>query len=54
MDDTAKPYLRSSRRRAEYMLSHFLDWMNVYTPERMVCYADAPIPEDDPYRYYRW
>ena len=54
LDDTAKPYLRSSKRRAEWMLSHLLSWLGVFTPERSVRYADAPIPMDDPYRYYRW
>lgn len=55
IDDENRPQLRTSRRRAEYMLSRLL-W-NVLGTEcalGQVTYADIPVDEDDPYRYIRW
>ena len=54
LDDRAKPYLRTSRRRAEAMLARLLANLGFTTDEVGVHYADAPVAEDDPYRFERW
>lgn len=54
IDDRAKPYLRTSRRRAEAMLSRLLGNMGFSVRDSAVRYADAPLESDDPYRYFRW
>ena len=54
VDVDARPYLRHTRRHAEAMLSRLLGNMGARSDESSARYADAPIPEDDPYRYYRW
>ena len=54
IDAEGRPYLRHTKRHAEYMLSRILGNMDTRSDETSARYADAPIPEDDPYRYYRW
>jgi len=54
LDDRAKPYLRTSRRRAEAMMARLLANLGFATDEVGVHYADAPVAEDDPYRFERW
>ena len=54
IDDAAKPYLRTTKRRAQYMLCRMLGNMEMNFATDEVRYADVPVPEDDPYRYYRW
>ena len=54
VDDAVKPYLRTTKRRAQYMLCRILANMGVNFAADVVRYADVPVPEDDPYRYYRW
>ena len=54
IDDEAKPYLRTTKRRAQYMLCRILANMETNFATDIVRYADIPVPEDDPYRYYRW
>ena len=54
IDDAARPYLRSSKRRAQAMLWRILGNMEVYSEATSVGYADVPVADDDPYRYYRW
>ena len=36
------------------MLSRLLGNMGARSDETTARYADSPIAEDDPYRYYRW
>lgn len=68
IDEKAKPYLRTSKRRANYMVARILANLGAdfRTPlgERFSVpvekawlssyYLDVPVAEDDPYRYYRW
>ena len=54
IDAEAKPYLRTSRRRAEAMLARLFGNLGCVSLVGSVLYADTPVPEDDPYRYYRW
>ena len=54
IDDVAKPYLRTTKRRAQYMLCRILANMEMDFATDIVRYADIPVSEDDPYRYYRW
>ena len=68
IDEKAKPYLRTSKRRANYMVARILANMGAdfRTPlnERFTSpvekawlnsfYLDVPVADDDPYRYYRW
>lgn len=54
IDAEAKPYLRTSRRRAEAMLARIAANLGCISTAGAVRYADVPVPEDDPYRYYRW
>ena len=55
IDDVARPYLRTSKRRAQFMLSRLQGNLGIDAgaPDR-VAYADVPEANDDPYRYYRW
>ncbi len=54
IDESAKPYLRTTKRRAQYMLCRMLANMGVNFATDSIRYADLPVAEDDPYRYYRW
>lgn len=68
IDEKAKPYLRTSKRRANAMASRLLANLGAEfkTPlaDRFTSpvdqawlkswYLDLPVAEDDPYRYYRW
>jgi hypothetical protein len=54
IDEVAKPYLRTTKRRAQYMLCRILSNMGCNFEVPVIRYADVPIAEDDPYRYYRW
>ena len=54
IDAEAKPYLRTSRRRAEAMLARLFGNLGCVSLVGSVLYSDTPVPEDDPYRYYRW
>lgn len=54
IDDAAKPYLRYSRRKAEFLFQRILGNMGVASRDRRPHYADAPVSGDDPYRYFRW
>ncbi|MBR1920691.1 MAG: hypothetical protein IJ829_01655, partial [Kiritimatiellae bacterium] len=54
IDEVERPYLRTTKRRAQYMLARLLSNLECRLDYGAVLYADAPVPEDDPYRYYRW
>ena len=54
IDEKAKPYLRTSKRRAQWMLSRLSSNIGAPTDEASIRYADKPEADDDPYRYYRW
>ena len=54
IDAEAKPYLRTSRRRADAMLARLLGNLGCVSRTGKIQYRDVPVPEDDPYRYYRW
>ena len=54
LDDRAKPYLRVSRRRAEAMFARLLHNLGATSSVAGIHYLDAPVAEDDPYRYIRW
>ena len=55
VDEKARPYLRTSKRRAQFMLSRLAGNLGIDlgAPDR-IGYADIPEANDDPYRYYRW
>ncbi len=53
-DTDAKPYLRTSRRRAEAMFARLCSNLGIVSSFAGVRYFDTPVFEDDPYRYYRW
>ena len=55
IDEAARPYLRTSKRRAQFMLSRLAGNLGIDlgAPDR-IGYADVPEANDDPYRYYRW
>ena len=55
IDEVARPYLRTSKRRAQFMLSRLAGNLGIDlgVPDR-IGYADVPEANDDPYRYYRW
>ena len=55
IDEVARPYLRTSKRRAQFMLSRLAGnlGLDLGAPDR-IAYADVPEANDDPYRYYRW
>jgi hypothetical protein len=55
IDEKARPYLRTSKRRAQFMLSRLKGNLGIPSdaPDR-IGYADTPEANDDPYRYYRW
>ncbi len=54
IDAERKPYLRTSKRHAEFMLSRLMGNLGFRRTVERVLYADVPIPDDDPYRYYHW
>ncbi|MGN0852749.1 MAG: glycoside hydrolase family 2 TIM barrel-domain containing protein [Kiritimatiellia bacterium] len=54
IDEVGKPYLRTSKRRANAMLSRLLGNLGIVSHAGAVRYLDVPVAEDDPYRYYRW
>ena len=54
IDEGAKPYLRTSKRRAQAMLSRILGNLGIVSHTGAIRYQDVPVAEDDPYRYYRW
>ena len=54
IDEVKKPYLRTTKRRAQYMLGRLLGNMECHFGGTAIRYADVPVAEDDPYRYYRW
>ena len=54
IDEVKKPYLRTTKRRAQYMLCRLLSNMECNFGGTAIRYADVPVAEDDPYRYYRW
>ena len=54
IDDERRPYLRTSKRRAEAMLSRLMGNLGFLRGPGRVLYADIPCASDDPYRYYHW
>ena len=55
IDAAARPYLRTSKRRADAMISRLmgnLGFKRGVNPDYL--YNDIPVAEDDPYRYYHW
>lgn len=54
IDAEARPYLRTSKRRAEAMLSRLMGNLGFNRPAPVNFYADVPIPADDPYQYFHW
>ena len=54
IDDTAKPYLRSSRRRAAYLVERIKGNLGFPSDVTSIGYADTPQAGDDPYRYFHW
>ena len=55
IDEKARPYLRTTKRRAQFMLSRLAGNLGIDlgAPD-VIGYADIPEANDDPYRYYRW
>ena len=53
-DAERKPYLRVSKRRAAFMLSRLMGNLGFRRGPALIRYADVPVPDDDPYRYYHW
>jgi hypothetical protein len=56
IDEKARPYLRTSKRRANAMAARLLANLGaeLRVPLGESVYLDAPEAQDDPYRYYRW
>jgi len=54
IDDTNRPNLRTTRRRAEWTLSRLLGNLGMKQWPFGIRYADVPEADDDPYRYIRW
>jgi hypothetical protein len=54
IDDESHPYLRTTRRRAEWALSRILGNISCQNRYTRIGYADVPELSDDPYRYFRW
>ena len=55
IDAASRPYLRSTKRRADAMFSRLkgnLGFKRSVNPNYL--YADVPAAEDDPYRYFHW
>lgn len=53
-NDELRPYLRTSKRHAQFMLSRLMGNLGFRRGNSMILYADIPIEEDDPYRYFHW
>ena len=57
IDEQTKPYLRTTKRRAQWMLSQLKTNLgHIAAPPQwgQSLYLDTPIIDDNPYRYYRW
>ena len=54
VDCEARPYLRPTRRKANAMFARLLGNLGFRFNAVAPHYLDAPVAEDDPYRYYRW
>jgi len=54
IDCEMRPYLRVTRRKAEAMFARLLGNLGFRFNATAPHYRDAPVAEDDPYRYYRW
>lgn len=54
IDVESHPYLRISRRAACRMFARLMGNLNFISNASTIHYMDAPVAEDDPYRYYRW
>lgn len=54
IDDFAKPYLRTTKRRTWQLFCRILGAMDAGSRNHRAHYADAPVLEDDPYRYFCW
>lgn len=54
IDAESRPYLRTSKRRAEAMLSRLMGNLGFNRGPGRILYADVPVASDDPYRYYHW
>lgn len=54
IDDFSKPYLRATKRRTWQLFCRLLGAMNAGSRNHRVQYADAPVAEDDPYRFFNW
>ncbi|MCL1920091.1 MAG: hypothetical protein FWG50_03285 [Kiritimatiellaeota bacterium] len=55
IDEVKKPYLRTTKRRANAMASRLLANLGAaFASPFPALYLDTPEPADDPYRYYRW
>ncbi|MBR4653561.1 MAG: hypothetical protein IKO72_09385 [Kiritimatiellae bacterium] len=54
IDDKGRPYLRSTRRRATYLLNRILGNAGMSSRNTCARYADVPVFDDDPYRFFPW
>lgn len=54
IDEVKKPYLRTSKRRANAMAARVLGNLGAAFESSAALYLDTPQNVDDPYRYYRW
>jgi hypothetical protein len=54
IDEIKRPYLRTSKRRANAMAARLLGNLGAAFEPSPTLYLDAPQNTDDPYRYYRW
>ena len=53
-DTERRPYLRTSKRRAAFMLSRLMGNLGFRRGPALIRFADVPVLDDDPYRYYHW
>ena len=53
-DEEARPALRGTKRHAWIVLSRILSNLGCAWAASGVGYRDAPVADDDPYRYFRW
>ena len=53
-DEEARPALRGTKRHAWIALSRILSNLGCAWSATGVGYRDAPLADDDPYRYFRW
>ena len=54
IDEIKRPYLRTSKRRANAMAARLLGNLGAAFEPSRTLYLDTPQNVDDPYRYYRW